>query len=288
MQDKSSMMLRLLLNRYHEGTTESVLKGLPEEERRKVLDLPLVSKDVLPALRQPIEAMQHVHYSWLIPQLQSISKRKLRLVISILPEHLATKLCDTLKMTSKPLTLSTPMRSFLRSQLHNAIEFNDVLPVEYLPATEMTRVAKLRKRELVDLIDYLGLYDLAEEIKHIVDRKLLKSLYECLSKKKHIFLRECLHQREKLVTQRLQLEHWDGDCQKLAKLLHHRGMVRLGYALSGQHPDLLWHITHILDTGRGEKLSRYYHKEGIPGVTQALKKQVQIVLKEFNKRERSE
>ena len=95
-------------------------------------------------------------------------------------------------------------------------------------------------------------------------------------------MRICLHQKEKLITQKLQLEHWDGDCRKLGKLLHHRGLVRLGYALSGQHKDLIWHISHILDAGRGNKLTRYYHKNKIPGVSQTLSYQVLAVI-DFSK-----
>jgi len=217
---------------------------------------------------------------------QKLQKNKLNLLLSVLPEPHSSKLRMALKETSEPVTFSEPMRSFIFNQLYPEIKLKDVLPIEYLPLTDMNELAHFKKNGIVDLIDFLGLYDLSEEVRRIVDKKIVENIYKCLTRKKHQFLRGCLHQKGKLVTQSIRLEHWDGNCQKLAKILHHRGMIRLGYALSGQHPDLLWHITHLLDTGRGEKLSRYYHKEEIPGVTEALKLQVKSIVKFLKKMEK--
>jgi hypothetical protein len=275
-------MLRLLLNRYHGGKAESLLKGLPEEDSQKIMNVPIESGDISAALNQISNEIKNVHYSWLIAPLEKVEKKKLPLVLSILPEPQSSKLKKHFNDKTELLKLSPTMRTFLFSQLHGTFELGNVLPLIYLPETEMTPVAQLKKNELVNTIDFLGLYDLSEEIHHIVDKHLLEQIYSSLSKRKHLFLRKTLHLKEKLVTQRLKLESWDGDPLKLAKLLHHKGMIRLGYALSGEHSDLLWHITHILDTGRGEKLSRFCNKEAIPGVTGTLKKQVKSILKFFN------
>lgn len=283
MENKSWMILRLLLNRYHTGNVEALLRGLPEGDSQKVLNQNIESKNVKATLFQPAENLKIIHYSWLIPKLQNLSKDKLFLVLSLLPEPQGSKLRDHFSELTEPPHLSPPMKSFLFQQLYSELQLNQIMPLEYLPESELTPLVKLKKNEIIELIDFLGLHDLAEEIHHIVDKKILENIYSCLTKKKQAYIRQCFHRKDKLVTQRLQLENWDGDCQKLMKLLHHRGMVRLGYALSGQHPDLLWYITHILDTGRGEKLSRYYHKEGIPGVTASLKKQILKVINFFKK-----
>jgi len=281
MHEKSCVMLRLLLNRYHGGEVETLLRGLPEEDSQKILNIPIESSDVQAVLEQPQDAIKNIHYSWLISPMQEIEKNKLPVVLSLLPEPHSSKLRKALNETSAPLELTPSAKSFLMTQLYHSFKFNEVLPVEYLPVTDMTPLVHLHKNELIEIIDFLGIYDLAEEIHHIVNKKLLEEIYTCLTRKKQKFLRNCLHQKEKLVTQRLELEHWDGDCTKLSKILHHKGMVRLGYAISGQHKDLIWHITHILDTGRGEKLARYCSKDPISGVTDTLKKQVKEVITFF-------
>ena len=142
-------------------------------------------------------------------------------------------------------------------------------------------LVNLQKREIVDLIDFLGLYDLAEEVRRIVDTKRLQQIYETLTQKKHDFMRKCMQTREKLVTSKMNLDHWDGNHDKLNKILHHRGMVRLGYALSGAHPDLIWYVTHTLDTGRGQKLMEFINEKSVSGVTDSVTKQVLNVIQFF-------
>lgn len=280
-------MLRVLLNRYHEGATESVLEGLPKESSQKVLEQNIDALDPSKVLVQPVNKIKQIHYSWFISSLKKLSKNKRALALSVFPEPQATKLIEVLNETLVPLRQSVAIRTFLLNRLYPDFKLPDVLPVDYLPPSELTQLVKMKKAEIINLIDFLGLYDLAEEIRHIVDKKLLEKIYRCLSQRKHRFMRICLHQKEKLITQKLQLEHWDGDCQKLGKLLHHRGMVRLGYALSGQHQDLVWHIVHILDAGRGNKLTRYYHKSEIPGVSKALRSQSLAVMHFFKERAKS-
>ena len=271
-------MLRLLLNRYHGGEKERLVKALPEEDAQKILNLSLESDDVHALLASPLDAIKHIHYSWLISAMQKIEKNKRSVVLSLLPMSHSSKLRKALNETSEPIKLSSPAKSFFISQLYQTFRLGDVLPLKHLPETDMSPLVHLHKKELIDIIDFLGLYDLAEEIHHIVNKSLLQQIYNCLTHKKQRFLRLCLHQKETLVTQRLKLENWDGDSEKLNKLLHHKGMVRLGYAISGQHKDFIWHITHIFDTGRGEKLSRYCSSEPIAGVTGTLKKQVKKVI----------
>jgi hypothetical protein len=281
MHDKRSIMLRLLLNRFHGGKFDGLLKTLPEEDREKIISVPIESGDVSLILEQAYEGLNRIHYSWLIAPLEKIEKKKLPLVISILPEHHAAKLRKHFNDKTQPLNLTPKMKYFLFSQLYHLVKIDTVLPLDYLPQSEMTSLTALDKNSLVELIDFLGLFDLGEEIHHIVDKNLLEQIYTALTKKEHVFLRLCLHQKEKLVTQRLQLESWDGNPVKLHKLLHHKGTIRLGYALSGEQPELLWHICHILDIGRGDKLSRFTSKDPIPGVTDTLRKQVKSILKFF-------
>jgi len=283
MYEKGSLMLRVLLNRFPGSNKESLLQALPENDVQRILSIPVDSPEIEPLLRSPFESVRRVHYSWLISQLQSMDKEKLPLILALFPDSYASKLRQRLNLTSKSIHLSSSAKRFLTKQLYNAITFESVLPLEYLPPSEMTQLAQMENKDLLDLIDYLGLYDLAEEIQLIVDKYLLEQIYTCLSFKKRKFLRMCLHQKEKLITQRLQLEYWDGDCNRLHKLLHHKGIVRLGYALSGQHKDLFWHITHLLDTGRGKKLLRYYTPDPLAGITNPLIKQVKRVITFFKK-----
>ena len=83
-----------------------------------------------------------------------------------------------------------------------------------------------------------------------------------------------MHHKDKVATPSLGLDKWRGNCEKLKTVLQTRGLVRLGKALSGEHPDFIWHLIHILDTGRGQALLKYYSKSAVPGITSALAQQL--------------
>ena len=63
----------------------------------------------------------------------------------------------------------------------------------------------------------------------------LKNIYLCLTPKELQFLRMCLHQKEKLVIPQMGLEQWNGEQKELHKLIHQKGLFRLGKALCGEH-----------------------------------------------------
>jgi hypothetical protein len=142
----------------------------------------------------------------------------------------------------------------------------------------------LKKNELVKVMDFLGLYDLAHEMKRIVANKILKDIYACLNKEQQQFLRQCMHAKDNVMTPNLHLESWNGDKKVLMQLLHRRGISRMALALSGQHPDLIWHLAHILDTGRGELLQKTTQKAKVPSLSDAVGLQLENVLNTLFKR----
>lgn len=277
------MMLRILLNKYHEGAAEGVLKNTAPNDIKSILNQDVKSNLPEAAFASPTEIIKRIHYSWFKPDLEKLPQKIANAAVSLLPEPQSSKLREALQIQLPPPSFSTAVKKHLLRSFFKRICKKDVMPLDYLPPSPMTYLAKMEKGDLIKVIDYLGLYDLAEEFRHIVHKAQIENIYKCLSKRQHAFLRQCMHQKEKLVTQNLKLDRWDGDCAKLTKLLHHRGTVRLGYALSGQHPDLLWHISRILDSGRGEKLLSYYQKEEIGVVTKALLLQVKNVTEYLNK-----
>lgn len=283
MQDRSSTYLRLLLNRYHKGPHEAVLTSFPEEKARQVTELPLRTSDIEAILYAPLENLNRIHYSWMLDTLKKIPEPSVLYLLAMIQKEKAEKLKAALGIRSKVPSLSPLMRKFILKYLANDIPFKDTPPFSHIVESELSALAHLQKQELIQLIDFLGLYDLSEEIHNIVDKRLLEKIYNALTPKKKSYVKKCLLSKEKLVTNRLNLEYWDGDPEKLSKLIHHRGMVRLGYALCNQDNNLIWHITHILDSGRGKKLLRYINDKEIPGVTKTLREQVLDVMAFFKK-----
>lgn len=282
MEAKSWIMLRVLLNRFHQAASEATLRCLPREEAQAILRLDVSGNNPSLILANPLEKIQKIHYSWLIPAIESLPKTLHSTLLEALPPNSAAKLESLLK-PAKPThatgkALASPIRTFLLNSILSHLPHNEALPLSLLPQTVLTPLAEWNKNDLIELIDFLGLYDLAEEMRQIIDQKRLKQLYICLSKKKRPFLHTCLRQKEKISSPRLDLGTWTGDCRKLDQLLHRRGLLRLGKALCGQHPDLIWHLIHLLDTGRGKLIEKYYSPAVVTGVTPVLVQQVVSVM----------
>lgn len=283
MNANSWVMLRVLVNRFHSSPKDSFHKALPSEVLKEILHLDVSSKDATLAFLRPAEILKKIHYSWLIPSFEKIPKAMQSSILSSLPELQFSKIHAITKIPLSSHVLAPKVQSFLLNQLFSYTLSLDIhpsliLPIEYLPRTLLTPLSDLNKNELLELMDLLGLYDLAEEIRTIIDQKRLKILHASLSLKKRQFLAKCLHKKEKITSPSLKLEQWDGDSNKLEQILHKRGMLRLAKGLCGQHPDLLWHIVHTLDKGRGSFIQERFSKEIVPNVTPFLVQQIVNVL----------
>lgn len=274
MDKNNRTFLRLLVNRYHHRQSELLLKHLLPKVAEKVKALTIDADQIEPYLRRHEMLIGKVHYSWLVSPLKTFDTEKRALVLALLPQEVVSRLKDHFKEAQTPVELTPIGKKFFQA-LFLADLFPDApLPITHIPKMKLSFLADMSKLELVELIDFLGLYDLAEELQYVLDKKVLEMMYKAIGKKRQFFLQKTLHQKEKMVSQRLKIEQWNGDEQTLLRLLHQKGMIRLGYALSGAHPDFTWYLSHLLDIGRGQKISEYCFKDAIPGVTETLSKQV--------------
>lgn len=262
-------MLRVLINRYHSKEGHALLKFLPEEERQSVMDQEVSSMDLTPILEQPQKALAKIHYSWIQPLEEAFPD-------SLRPALIAALTAQKLAGLKEPsaLSISEVARKFILNQIYDSLKIDEHLPLEYLPQGELLPLAQWSRGDMIHLMDFLGLYDLASEVRQIVNRNYLKNIYACLTPKQFYYLKVCLHQKERLTSPKLGIDPTQQDCPKLKKIIHRRGLLRLGRALCGEHPDLVWHIAHTLDRGRGNVLLQEYHTEPLHKVTQLLKEQV--------------
>lgn len=282
MDTKSWMMLKVLINRFNPKAGSALLKFLPQEEAQKVANINIASTDITPLLNQPQRLLDRMHYSWVAPYLEKFPPNLIPFAMGAFSPSLSAKLGKSLAI--QPMKLSPPIKAFMVQKIYSMMNETEHLPVEYLPESELSPLLNWKKNELVRLIDYLGLYDLSSEIRHIVNKKYLDNLYSCLSQHELYYLKLCLYQKEKLVSPKLGINPTEKNPEKLKSILHQRGISRLGKALSGQHPDLIWYVVHTLDVGRGKILLGYCQKEQIVNVTSILKSQV-INVMNFLKKE---
>lgn len=278
MQSKTSAFFKVLINRFHPGIQPSFFKSLPQDEVKEAFLETTSSQDPMVAFSWPSDLISRTHYSWLVPSIEKFPESMREAIVNALPEAQSKGIKKLLKIKSPPLSLTQTIKAFLLGLLYQKWAPFEALPMAFLPVSPLNELLVLSKIELVDLIDLLAMYDLSEAIRHIVDKKNLKSIYFCLSPQKQRFLRLCLHKREKLAAAKLDIDKWNGSQEQLNTILHRRGMLRFGKALCGQSRHFLWNIVHILDTGRGSVIEQHYQDAPIPHITPILVQQVISIL----------
>ncbi|MDE3046488.1 MAG: hypothetical protein KGJ02_07580 [Verrucomicrobiota bacterium] len=272
---RSEIVLKAFLNRCPPKKRKALERFLPPEEREHLARLPEISAPASAADFSQEEILEGVHWSWFIPTLKSYSEREQRLFLAALSPGVAEQLGQTLSLGGTLEKVSSCARDYLRGQLLHSLAGHRLLPIDFLPPSPLNRLLSLSKKKLMQLIDRLSLYDLAAEMRQIVETKILKKIYSFLSEEQRKALKQLPPPKEAHSIPRLGLDRWDGEEESLRVLLHRRGLTRLGLVLSGQDPDLIWMICHRLDIGRGGSLFKLCAQETTPAMTEMVLKQIE-------------
>lgn len=250
-------------------TPESLAVYLPEEERAPFLQeqgeaaAPLANKLDVSA------PFQDFHYSWLQAPLNRAPPAFRSLAVRALPEPTRGALQKLLGVEKKEPIPSQGLRHFILS-LFFRLYASDMTPLEQEENMgKLAPLLTLEKESLLELVDFLGLWDLSHDVRRVIDRKLLHRIFLCLSVKEQGFLKKCLQSQDVLPPHSLDLTNWNGEQEELLHLLTIRGLARLGKALSGQPFEMIKALVRRLDTGRAQQLMGYMSKKEIPRTSAA-------------------
>ena len=246
--------LKALLCSFYPSSYQDFYRFLPQEtvEDLNSLEEPLLD---LKRLFSEKRWMEKIHYSWFLPFLETLPPESLPFFLYLFPKDEKKELQALLhvEQEKKP---SFPL--FLLSTMYKQIYPSEMLPRELFKKTDMDRLFKLSKKELILLVDLLGMYDLAVEMRQIVDKTLLQKIHGALSRDQHAFLQFASKQSIKWTPPKLNLTGWDKDAKKLRNLLHYRGLFRLAMATYEEEENFKWHLCHQFDIGRGKVLLKFY------------------------------
>lgn len=236
------------------------LHYLSPSEQEKLQSFPPSKVDPFAHCYSMEERLERVHYSWLITFLEPFAENDKEMLLSSLDKNQAKRLKNHFKMKEGFLSLKKRAKSYLVKAVYEWLisDQKEFLPIEFLPDHPLNPLVNLNKKELQALVDYLGLHDLAIELKHVIKSEQIKKIQKVLSQEERDYLKKQIKVKEPITFSRLNLDGWNGDGEKLKAILHHRGFNRLAKALFGCHPSLLWHICHRLDTGRTKILRKFF------------------------------
>lgn len=229
-----------------EKEMESLLSFLPPKDKSSFAK----EKDLPAALCEGFDPaddlLQRVHYSWFSPFLRTLPEEEAGLFLSVFPEEEAKSLQQELLVSQEILPISPITKAFLEERLAAYLlkDQKTLLPVQALPPSSLHCLLELSTTGIRELADFLGLHDLAVEMKQIIDNTKLKKIYSLLSREKLLFLKSLSHNKEGVVFKKMGIVNWSGDPEALLSLLRKRGMNRLAKALYFENKDFVWHLIH--------------------------------------------
>lgn len=280
MNPKQALIIKVLHNAYHSGEPDGFFDVFPEEDAQEVKKLEVTSTNLSPFLAQPAEKIGFIHPSWLLPVLAEMPEEAQKVVVAALPKHQSRYLIEQLKIKPLEQQLSEPVKGYLlKSFVQRVPGAPDVLDGNFLPQSPLAQLIHWKREEIIELSKYLGLIDLANEIRSVIDKRKLQKVYDCLTHREQNYLKQAMLQKEKIATVSLGIDRWGGDCEKLRTVIQSRGLIRLATALSGEHPDLIWQISHILDKARGLILVKHVSAQPIRHSTAMATQQVLGLMK---------
>lgn len=174
MEDKSVLILQSLLFSYHGKIPPEYSDLLPKEEKVALLETKEPLSHPQAVLMKPEEWVEWIHYSWFKEVIEESSKEEIPLLISSVSKSEQKKLAHLVGYQGELVELSSPVKHYFQNQLFQELKIMDQSPREFLEKSPLFPLTSISKEELIELIDLLGIYDLASEVRQIVDKKSFK------------------------------------------------------------------------------------------------------------------
>jgi hypothetical protein len=291
LREQSAIFFKLLLNRFSKLSDEELRSLLPQEESEALSHIACSAKDPTLILHTNSAFFTPIHYSWIGDSIKKLPEPLRAPVAATLPLNVQEGLKRLgVIQDIKKAHFSKAVLHFLQSLLFQAwIEDKpsnrQAKPIEFLSESALLPLLSLSKHDIIKIIDLLSMHDLANEVRHIVDKTHLQAILCLLSQEQRNYLRECLHQVSKIPALPLNAKVVYKDKKTFIKTLHRHGMERFALALSGAPRDLLWHFLHILDSGRAKIFEALIKNEEVPKSTAIVRLEVLQIMQRIQAKE---
>ncbi|MBS0627791.1 MAG: hypothetical protein JSS09_06225 [Verrucomicrobia bacterium] len=244
MNNTQWIVCKAFIDKKAKETKETLLSFLSPKQKKELLTSPSPASDLTLGFDQIKYLLEWSHYSWFAPFLRTLSENEISFFLSVLPEKTAQHLREYLLFSFPLPSLSLTIKSFIQRKLAEVllIENPNLVPIEILPTSPLHCLLTLTSSEISWLVDFLGLHDLAIEMRLIIDTVKIKKIHSVLSKEKIFFLSLLTNRQEPQLFKPMNLNAWNGNPEDLPGLLHKRGMNRLINALSLEDPNFVDYI----------------------------------------------
>ncbi|MBS0615314.1 MAG: hypothetical protein JSR58_02025 [Verrucomicrobia bacterium] len=267
---------RALLDKASPEKKEALLGHLSEMDQTALQALPETQNDPLEFSETMQDRLQRIHDSWLTAALRNFSPSDMRLFLASLAPAQATEVQKALQVKGSFPPVSDLSKQFLSKTLWERIvgKEEEPLPISCLPPSSLLPLLDISFDELSRVIEYLGMHDLATEMRQIIEAARLKKIYDVLAPEEQNYVKMLLQSQEPVVFSRMGIMNWKGDSETLRSLIVQRGINRLAKVAYGQHPSFLWYLSHRLDAPRAQIFQKLCAPLENPAIVSLLTTQV--------------
>jgi hypothetical protein len=279
---KMLVMLKGLLDQ--SGHANSLLTYLPKAQVQALQNLPSQESFDFRDLLSQEQWSKPIHFSWFAQMFKLYPLPVQAIFLGILDPAQTKGVQGILSPALPPKTITPFLRPFLMNILHKSMQETetDLIDAHHLPPSPLNSLLHITRKQLIHTADFLGLYDLAADLRQVVDKNLLATVYHALNQEQRVFLNDCSKQSLKWVSPKLGLSAWDRSKKQLNHLLHYRGLLRLAKAIYQENPSFKWHLLHRFDTGRAKMIQKELYQKQDLALIPYFRNQVLHIVKRYS------
>lgn len=229
-----------------------LISYLPEKSREALTSEDL-NKQLIPIRISIQKLVKRVDVSHFIDFFQNVDQNTTQFYIAAFPKY-------------KQVLLTGPnciYREFSTEKFSEAVLltlfqqcFKGFPPPAILPFHPMVEILSDQGVELKKLIEFLGLLDVAAEVKTIICAKTLKSLQKAFTKEQVDFINSISKHHKPEMLKKMNLSGYDGNSEELYSLIEQRGIYRFVRSISSVPISYLFLFTYFLPKKLSDKVNR--------------------------------
>ncbi|ANH78627.1 hypothetical protein [Candidatus Chlamydia sanziniae] len=271
------------------GTLDILMKHSKEDDLGRFLPEYLLVKSPHPetislkSLSFTMSWLSTIHPSWIALVVKELPSKIQSQLLILLPDNVTHELLPLLPGISIATKRCSNFAAFyLLNMLSKKIRPFGIIEEIFLPASVLNALLYYSGPVKMAVINCLGLYVIAKELKNIVDKVVIERVKSFLTTQEKLFLAYCQAHPMKYLETTNFLDSWNQNTT-LRQFIHKQGLLFLAKALTKEDGSFLWYFLRRLDVNRGyifeQALKEFYDHPHVDYFKSRLEQCMQILVK---------
>lgn len=257
-----------------EKQSSDLLQFFPDSLQQEIAQAPLLTSPILGKSFEAYRLLQTIHPSWFYELFDHSTQQDAQLFLSVLSQDQQEALKEHFNIKQVP-HIPHKAQDFFATKLSLYLTKNKpILSPLFLPEHPLLPLLEFTSNKLHHYIKILGFFDLAIELKTIVQSSLVREISQLFSQDEikliHIFSKR----KDLIKFTSIKLNHYKGNINQLFEVLFQRGLNRLAKGLYHAPQSFIWHIEHRLEKKHAKAIEVFKQEIKDQKISELLLKQL--------------